>query len=544
MLQFIDNLIVNTANEVMAAEKEEKRRKIWEKKKALAEAMYEQRILGMKRLVMASWIAKIEKNKRARQAKDRRRRLKEQRAKLDSGVVTQDIPTPAESEATAGPVLETTFRKPVAPASARRTRRTEERRGTSTSQRVADAPNGFNKIEHQPVAQAALTPVSMSSSQMSNSGYSDAYKNSKAPIDRTEGDYFALRAQGYSPSMLRKRNLDTASEDDQQDIEPKRPRISPPTTGRVAAPEPISTPTVSNYRARFQAIEQRFRTSGGSPQSVNGAAPLNVSLMEQAQQALGRSRSTREPSSGVQHDFGRSVPNLHRRAASLQHSMPGKSIGSAGVKPHAAYWYRPSRFVPQALYGQGSDAVRAYRIKYGLSSPANSRPNSTEPLALSSPMPTQQSYKPANGYTQEEYSEEEQESGIEIIDVDADDNAATTEEEYEGDEESDEMEDEEVEHAQVVQQHSDQDGDSAMEDDDGVEYEEDYGHGQYTEEALDGYEGYSDESGSTGISNAQPVRQPPPATKQQQQPQQQATNNNNNNKKAGNTEDDAIELSD
>ena len=106
------------------------------------------------------------------------------------------------------------------------------------------------------------------------------------------------------------------------------------------------------------------------------------------------------------------------------------------------------------------------------------------------------------------------------------------------------MEDEEVEHAQVVQQHSDQDGDSAMEDDDGVEYEEDYGYGQYTEEALDGYEGYSDESGSTGISNAQPIRQPPPATKQQQQPQQQATNNNNNNKKAGNTEDDAIELSD
>lgn len=547
MMQFIENLIVNTASKVMAAEEEEKRKKLWEKKQAVADAMYEQRILGLKRLVMASWIAKIEKRKRARQARDRRRRLKEQRAQMDSTLAVQDIPTPAESETTADPVHESAFRKPIVPASARRAKRTEERRGASNSQTNGGVrpSNGTDKLAHQAVTHTALTPVSMSSSQMSNSGYSETYKKNNAPIDRTEGDYFALRAQGYSPSMLRKRNFETASEDDQQEFEPKRPKISPSITQQPIASEPLSTPTVTDYRARFQAIEQRFRTSGGSPQAPNGMASFNgrsslnnVTIMEQAEQALGRSRSTRASPSKVQHDYGQSVPNLHRRAASLQHLTLGKSTSSVGMKPHAAYWYRQSRFVPQSLYGQGPDAIRAYRQKYGLSSPANSRPNSTEPLALSSPMPIQQSYKPVNGYTQEEYSDEEEASGVEIIDVDADeDNATTTEEEYEGDEESDEMEDEDDEQPSHNRQpqHAktyDEDEDSPLDEEDGIEYEEDYADGQYAEEAFEGYEGYTDDSGS-GISDSQPVHQPMPASKPQP-----------NTKMGGNTEDDAIELSD
>jgi inactivated superfamily I helicase len=57
-----------------------KRRQIWEEKKGLANAMYEQRLLGLKRLVMATWLAKIEKKKRVEQARDRQRLLKERKA--------------------------------------------------------------------------------------------------------------------------------------------------------------------------------------------------------------------------------------------------------------------------------------------------------------------------------------------------------------------------------------------------------------------------------------------------------------------------------
>lgn len=559
MMQFVENLIHTTASQVMAADQKEKREKLREKQEAVADAMYELRTMGLLRMCMFKLVARNEKKKRDQKARDRRRRLKKQKAKIE--VVASDLPTPTASDVQAD-LLDNgaDFRKPQAPASALRAKRTEERRGTTSVQQNggSHAVVPLSQPAQQTAAHAVLTPVSMNSSQNSNGGYSEIYRKSTAPIDRTDTDWFTLRAQGFDPSVLRKRNFDAAADEEPSDIETKRPKMEPSPIDDPPVPQ---TMAISDRRARLEALEQKFRKSAGSPQSADGASSFNGRsslgkqssvLIEQARQVLGRSRATKASSPNVHHDYGRSVPNIHRRTMSAQPSVLGRSVGA--TQDRAAYWNRPSRFVPKSCYGQGPDAIRDYRIKYGLSSPANTRPNSTEPLAVSSPIPTQMSCIPVNGYTQEQYSEAEESSGIEIVDVDAeeevpdapgdDEDVATTEEEYEGDEES------EVDHDHLHRRQShpvqvydeddyDEEGDSPMQDgfaNDG------YVTGQYADEALVDYDGYTDEDADSDeesddedqfaqrampgqFTSANAKMQPPPPT-------------------SGNTEDDAIELSD
>ncbi|KAH4068259.1 hypothetical protein HBI56_117050 [Parastagonospora nodorum] len=545
MIQFVENLIQTTAAQVIAADRQEKLQKLREKQEAVADAMAHQRTLRLQRAVMVKLLARVEKKRRDQQVRDRRKRLREQKAKMaNTDEAASDLPTPTESEGQPDR-LETgaTFRKPQAPASARRARRTEERRGTSNSQQ-----NGAPELAmqaQQPAARAVLTPVSTNSSQTSNAGYSDSYRKSTAPIDRTETDWFSLRAEGYDPSTLRKRQFDTTIDEDQQDIESKRPKMSPSTE---PSPVPQATST-ADRRARLEAIGQQFRRSTGSPQAATASSPFNgrsslgksaSTLIEQAKQVLARSKPS-PPS--VQHDFGRSVPNLniHRRTMSAQTSVLGRSMGARNDRP--AYWNRPSRFVPKECYGQGANAVRDYRIKYGLSSPANTRPNSIEPVvSASSPISTQMSYAPVNGYTQEQYSEEES-SVIEIVDVDAEEenpgateeeeNSATTEEEYDSDDEGDEQLPRRQSHPKMYRQTEyDEDGDSPMPDD---QDDGGYVNGQYADDALVDYEGYTEDSDADSDSDSETQ------FAQHVKPAQ---------KKAaplptgGNCEEDAIELSD
>jgi hypothetical protein len=543
MMQFVENMAANMAKQVIIDLEEEKRKRLIEKMEAVGDRMYEQRILSLKRIVLAAWVAKIEKKKRDQKARDRRKRLRKLRARVANGEDIDSIametasrassevtvdPTPAASHATTNPLNNNSvFRKPQIPVSGRRARRTEQRRRASSSQ-----PNGaleldaqLSKLEQQTVAQTGLTPVSMASigsfgsSQMSNAGYSEAYFKSTEPQDRTETDYFALRAQGLDPCKIRKRSFDSSSDEDKPKVEPKRSRIKSPTTVHQQS-VPFSASKASDRRARLDAIEQNFRKSEGSPQAASSVATFNgrssfpkrpSALVDQARRLLERTRSTKASPSNVQHDYGRSVPNLHRRASSLQQSAIGTSMNSTATNGRAAYWERPSRFVPKALYGQGPDAIRAYRQKYGLSSPANSRPGSTEPLAISSPIPTQQSHVPMNGYTQEQYSEDES-SGVEIVDVDAEEDEieASTEEEYEGDSESQEDEEE----------GTDEEGDSPMQDAESGGSTNGYFNG-HNAQVHGNYKGYTHVN-----------------THQSAQPTKQADNS------AGNTQDDAIELSD
>jgi hypothetical protein len=535
MMQFVENMAANMAKQVIIDLEEEKRKILMEKMKAVGDRMYEQRILSIKRIVMAAWVAKIEKKKRDQKARDRRKKLKQLRARVANGedidTIAMETASRASSEATVDPTPvasnDAVFRKPQIPVSGRRARRTEQRRRPSSSQPNAglELDAQLSKFAQQTVAQTGLTPVSMASigsfgsSQMSNAGYSEAYFKSTEPQDRTETDYFALRAQGLDPCKIRKRSFDSSSDEDKPKVEPKRSRMKSPTTVEQQL-VPVSTSKASDRRARLDAIEQNFRKSEGSPQAASSVATFNgrsslpkrpSALVEQARRLLERTRSTRASPSDVQHDYGRSVPNLHRRASSLQQSAFGTSMSSTATNGRAAYWERPSRFVPKSLYGQGPDAIRAYRQKYGLSSPANSRPGSTEPLAISSPVPTQQSYKPLNGYTQEQYSEDES-SGVEIVDVDAEEDEieASTEEEYEGDSESGEDEEE----------GSDEEGDSPMQDAESDGSTTGHFNGQNAQ-VYGNYKGYTHVNAHQ---SAQQTKQP--------------------DKAPGNTQDDAIELSD
>ena len=558
LLQFLENFVIDTATEVVAAEKEAKKKALWEKKKGLANAMYEQRMLGMKRLVMATWLAKIEKKRRAEQARARRRRLKEHKAqKSIAEDVPSDLPTPAASETSVAPVTDdASFQKPQVPASARRAKRMEERRGTRTPHL-----NGGNDTAQQAATQAILTPASTNDGHTDKPCYSEAYKRSTAPVDRTETEYFHLLAQGLDPSKIRKRTLEASSSDNTPQLEAKRPRIAQPTNER---PMPPSATAHADIAARLQAVQESLRKSGGSPQAPHGttaiAKPSSTSsrrqaILEQAKQALGKGSSSNASPPSTQHDWSRSVPNLAMSTTSARRSMLNQSTNAVLKDDRPAYWARKSRFVPQHLYGQGPDAVRAYREQYGLNSPAASRGSTTEPPAVSSPIPIQQSYMPQNGYTHEQCTVDEDADDIEIIDVDAEDeDVETTEEEYEGDEESEEeqgrvRQPDQLQRSQSHQsQNYDEDGDSEMSDQE--VHDNGFANGQYAQsagEALDDYEGYSDEedeedeeedeedeSEDDTMQQPQYFAQPPRFQSGKPAPQMVA----------GSTEDDAIELSD
>jgi hypothetical protein len=531
--QYADIVIEKTAAQVAAAEEEIRLKKLWKKRQATADAMYEQRIKVLKRAVLAKWIDTIEKKKRNLKARERRKRLKELRASRAAGQNSvEDASTSAEPETAADSSLQSAFQKPQMPASAQRTNQTDGRHEVPSAPANA-APDRnsrtSNKLEQQ-TASAILTPISMSSSH--NAGYSEAYYKSTAPIDRTEGDYFKLRAEGLDPHKLRKRSFGSPSDQERPKAEPKRPKMTLSTTTQSSAPA-VSAPT--DRPSRLNAIGQSFGGSVSSSHAANQATSMNrrsvsntgLSLVEHAKQVLNRTRSTR-----AQNHYRQSVPGSRPRAVSPQQAAFGKSVGTAASGARAAFWDRPSRFVPRAVYGKGPAAVRAYRQQCGLSSPANSN----GPSAVSSPIPVQQSYIPAPGYTQEKYSNDEESSGLEIVDAEAEDeDAVTSEEEYEGDEESEE-EDLDRRQSQLAQDY-DEDDISLMQDGDELQYSNGYAQGQYAAEVLEDYDGYSDEDEDEEDDDddnqyAQRAQFIQPS--HGKQPQMMA----------GSTEDDAIELSD
>lgn len=566
MLHFIENEVMTTAQQYLVKEDEDKKQRVWEEKKRLAEKMYQQRELGFKRLVMASWVAKVEKKKRAQQARERRKRLKEQRSQLVDRETILGA-SHGELQGSNGRLVDdTAFRKPAAPASARRARRTEERRGNQAPQQSTRDFQDNPRREQQPqdmAAHAALTPISMSNSLTSGSTYSEAYQISTAPIDRTETDWFQLRAMGIDPSKHRKRSFDSSSDGEgKNEVEPKRPKMSPSIPHGHLHSQHI---TAEEQLARFRAMQESFRKSNGSTEPVNGTtsagghSSLNersAALIQRARQLIGNTPKPNISPPTIQHSWSRSVPNFGSSTSSGQQSAFGKSMVAAPQNGRPAYWNRKSRFVPQHLYGQGPEAVRAYREEYGLNSPASTRPASAEP-SVSSPIPTQQLYIPPNGYTQEQYSgedDEEEASGVEVIDVDAEDEeAVTSEEEYEGeDEDEEDQQPQPLPHRQPGHQpHYEQDGGSSTASDEEVEYTNGYAdsqHGQYEEPDLEVYEYSSDEDEEdedmTQQHFAQPAQSIQPIRDLHRGKQHTESPDSQLSGRAGATEDDAIELSD
>lgn len=432
LYQFLENTVKNVAEEV-AREVQLQRRRAREADEQ------EQRQLAFARAIFTHWVAQVQKKKRHAKARERRKRLKAQRE--------QSVNGEGEGEAVSqSPAAQSTASTDQ--PNSRRARRTREGHSSASTHRPAQAT--------APAAQSTpsrTAPFTMANGHLPHGrSYSEAYQKSSAPIDRTETDWFKLRAMGIDPSKHRKRSFDSATDEEPKgDADAKRVRRSESSLSE-APPKPL---TIEERLARIRATKQTFRTSGSASPPVHGVAPshkrLSFSgrsshLIAQARDLITKSPTARRSPPAV-HDFGHSVPNLGATISSLRQSGFGKSsistssfnksAGAAhGNKP--AYWGRASRFVPQHLYGKGPEAVRAYRDQYINSPTSTPRPLSIEPLALSSPIPTQFSYVPQPSHMQPQYSEDGSASGVDLVDVDAEDNVAgdTEEDTFDGDDEN------------------------------------------------------------------------------------------------------------
>lgn len=452
MRQYFDNVV-----SVMA--REEAQRLEDERYEKLADELYERRRLALARAVCARWVELVQRKKRKTEARRRRQALKAFRAEaeaLAASSVSDVRPAATNVGQTNG--TSSGFKRPVAPASVRRQ---EEVPKPPTSTLTT------NRVKR--VAPRAKSPVKIVGRNLDvkqgndlNGDYSQAYYHSTAPADRTETDWFKLRAMGIDPSKHRKRSFSSMSEgeEDEPVAEPKRARRSPSSTPQHS----LRPPTNDEERlARFRAVQQAFNKGGSTPRSFDGNRSSNGRsslLIARVREELANSPAPQYSPPNAQHDFGRSVPSIGSSKPQPPLSMFGQSIGAPLANERPAYWGRSSRFVPQHLYGKGVEAVRAYRNQLNGGQPVNN-----EPLELSSPIPTHVSYFPfgnsQQGYVADEtldvdahidgYADAESEDGVEdLIDY--------------GDEEYDEVEQEQDEDGydeQEEEEYSDE-GESEM----------------------------------------------------------------------------------
>jgi hypothetical protein len=477
LYQFLENTVKSVAEEVTMEVQADRRRKHEEVEK-------EKRRLAFARVVFTHWVAQVQKKKRNAKARERRKRLKAQREQSINGEGEAVVETPTVESSPSTDQQPNGASTRNAPTNNRRAR---ERRARATADQITQGNTTL-----QPRAASTQRTQNASATATMTHGhhvrsYSEAYQKSTAPIDRTETDWFKLRAMGIDPSKHRKRSFDSATDEElKEDAEVKRVRRSDLTASLTSQPapkpeEPSKILTIEERLARIRAAKQSFRTSGSGSPPVNGTIPSKRSslngrsslLIAQARELIAKSPTAKHSTTTV-HDFGRSVPNLGTSISTFRQSTLGKSVGAAqGNKP--AYWGRASRFVPQHLYGKGPEAIRAYRDQYVNSPTSTPRPLSTEPLALSSPIPAQFSYVPQPGHTQPRYSENGSASGVDLVDVDAEDNVAgdTEEDSFDGD-------DEEAEHGEDEEDDEEEDIDDPTQFD---AYAEEYDEEEeYTDE--------------------------------------------------------------
>ncbi|EDU40490.1 hypothetical protein PTRG_01052 [Pyrenophora tritici-repentis Pt-1C-BFP] len=615
LLQWIDNAADTMAQDVAKALEMERR-------VAKVDQNYEAYLKDLKRAALAKIMMAVQKKKKMERARERRKRWKQTRARaLTRNDEVVDMPAPVKSTltnskapATSQPDGHSTPQQSVAAPNSRCAKRTEQRHKAQVSETNGvkeKVPTlGNSRLGAAKMTSKASNDASTSINKASDFGYSQAYLKAAqyAPVDRTETDWFRLRAQGIDPSKYRKRSFDFTSSDDDKPklIEPKRAKLA---TSPPATEDPVPTPPKTmeeEQRARIEALRHSFRTSrsGTSPSSsFNGAISAygrssfgdSTSLLERARRTIaetkaglhgGMSLYRSGPFDGhaspvisrandVVHDFSRSVPNLGFSASQSHASTFGNSIGpTASTKNRPAYWDRPSRFVPKHLFGKGGEAVLAWRKEQGLSkSPASTRPASTEPLAISSPITTFEAYaqpqpsqmggylsSPTNtfdtysmqpiqatSYTPDQYTNDASDvSGVEVVDVDAEDSHPITV----GNEVSQYSQDVNLdfytnshyasqEHHKTYTQDAAEDADSEMlDEDDVVDYtnnmEDDAGSDDDDEELDDSVqESYDEEDDEEeeeeDVSDEE---------------DEDVSNANTNGMQPGATEDDAIELSD
>jgi hypothetical protein len=454
MVQYIENQIGHIFYQVEP-------RVRWERLTRKADEMYHTKQVARARYYFARWVAMTHKKRRNNKARERRRWLKQNAAALlalqnEASTISTNGTAPAiqEPQKTSRKSLNrlktvaktadqvnnapATFKKPEAPASA--APRVQEVSKPTTS--VMRPPPATNKSRHTKAASQDSDMI--------------LYKNHNAPVDRTQTDWFKLRAAGIDPSKHRKRSFGSASDNEEQE-EADRKRLRRSTSSAIPTPPAhrasLPPPSTDEERlARFRAVRDALGKPS-TPRIIEKTQPLNgtASLIARARQFTSTPRGSPP---NMQHEFSRSVPDLNLRASNSSLSGFGASIRTSAASNRPAYWARQSRFVPQHLYGKGSEAVLEYRKQFRTST-GSSVSTSVEPqenlgpLELSSPIPAQQSF------AQEQFLEDldiEDVSGTgddemeELEELEGDDEEMFEYEEEEGEEEEEEEEEEGVDY--------------------------------------------------------------------------------------------------
>lgn len=462
MKQFLENMVENMVKDAKAALLKEQQAQ----NDARADEMWQRKRLNLAHAAFYRWAQHVHKKRRkaeARQLRDRRRKLKAEIEAAKSSAASSAASPPAQEVQA---VAEVPVDQPVTPRpnglSNGVSRRTKQ-----TSQPTAQ-PN-------QPNGESSTLPIH----DFSQSYYEARAQSNerRVTVDRTETDYFRLRAMGIDPNKLRKRSYDSSDEEDAQKADNKRARTSSSSTGQQAPVNfrtSLPPPTTDEERiARFRAIrESMARNNHGRRHSPSRSVDFNSSRMSTfnastTSQIIQRARETLA------------------RVSPSQQSTPDRSFARSTGTPlpsdKPAYWARQSRFVPQHLYGQ-PEAIRAYRAQVGGRSPAGSQTspdasqakgkmqtldNASDPLGfLSSPIPTQQSYFP----TQQPQSQR-QNFTVETDVLSLEDDADGEERRSDGDGEfdgysgeNDELEEGEEEEGEFYSEEEEEDGDEGEEE--------------------------------------------------------------------------------
>lgn len=395
LAQFVEHVVATETKEI--AERLE-----YERQQRLKEEVERQRQLAFMRAVCVRWVQQIQKKKKKREARQRRKQFMALRAEAEAVQEhpgSAPIPTNHDAEKPNGKA--NNFKVPETPASVQRQQKLPKPQDRVLS---VQKPRKISKPSKSTEKKAkekgkeivrTLRDTNGVTSASTGGGYSEGYFKSTLPSDRTETDWFKLRAMGLDPSKHRKRSFGSVSSDEEEvpDVEPdvKRARRSTSSTFRRSLPSPAPA-TDEECIARFRAVQEALNKGSATPRSFDGNRSVSGNstlVIAQARELLADTHLTRQSPSTMQHDFSHraSDASLSKPAPAFRQSMFGRSIGAPLSNERAAFWGRTSRFVPQHLYGKGPEAVRAYRDQIHGRSPSGS-----EPLNLSSPIPTQQSY--------------------------------------------------------------------------------------------------------------------------------------------------------
>jgi hypothetical protein len=490
MSQYIENMVAKMAQHT-AEQLEEQRLQ------DLAEEMYLQKRLAFTRAVCVRWVQQVEKKKKKAEARRRRQGLRALRAEAEALQKSPALkvqapvvePTAAHSDvvqtsaiqymttrsqSAQAPVIQqrtttpnsvpANFKKPLVPVSLPGEKGlTEPLKKANSTQAMKDARQKVITTGNKPTKEIISTAVGKT---VVSADYSEDYYKSTAPSDRTETDWFELRAMGIDPSTHRKRSFGSVSADDDVPVvELKRARRSTSSSFRRSLPPPS---TEDELLARFNAVREAnkaktARQTFSGNQYVNGTTNA---VIAQARKMLANPPTPQNSPPIRHHKYSQSVPGVDLSNPSAGLSMFGRSIGAAPPNERPAFWGRSSRFVPQHLYGKGPEAIRAYRDQlYGRSRTYNA------PVEISSPIQTQQSYIPT-GETQYEYEESLEQSGDDSDGKDGDEDEE--EDEDEGEDESlidyssgpdaEEQDVGEMPYQHYEEEYYDEDGDSDMSD--------------------------------------------------------------------------------